>query len=102
MSRRRFLLLPAAAAGAILLLQGLTGLEQLALYAAPLLLIVGLLLGGRFVGEERILARCRAPRRRPARPLAVRWDRAREVALASPVAWISDPHRGPPAALAAA
>ena len=102
MSRRRFLLLLASAAAAAALLEGTTGLTQLALYAAPLLLIAGLLVGGRFVGEERILARWRTPRRHPARGVAVRWDRAREVALVSRVVWMADPQRGPPAHVAAA
>jgi hypothetical protein len=58
------------------------GAPDLALALAPVLLVYGLLVCGRYVGEERILAlrrtvrrlRRRAPRRRPrpapARPLA--------------------------------
>jgi hypothetical protein len=48
--------------------QGVTGVSQLALYAAPFLLLLGLLLSGRFIGEEAILARrvrATAPRLRP-------------------------------------
>lgn len=102
MAPRRFLLLIAAAAAAAALLQGMTGLTELALYAAPLVLVVGLLLGGRFIGEERILARWGAMRRRPMRTVAVRWDRRREVALVSLIACLSHPRRGPPAMTAAA
>ena len=49
------------------------GLLQLALFLAPLLVIAALLLSGRFVAEDRIVARWRAavhvrrPRRRAAR-----------------------------------
>jgi hypothetical protein len=64
--------------------QDLTGIHELALYLTPVLLIAGLLLCGRYVGEERIVARWRAslaggrrrlaprrlPRPAPPRPLA--------------------------------
>jgi hypothetical protein len=98
---RRFLLVLAAAALAVVALQGLTGLTELALYAWPLFLVVALLLGGRFVGEERILARWGAavprPRRRPAR----RWARGRERALTSLLDSAATTLRGPPAPAAA-
>jgi hypothetical protein len=100
-SARRFLLVLAAAALAVVALQGLTGLTELALYAWPLFLMVALLLGGRFVGEERILARwARAlprPRRRPAR----RWAYGRERALTSLLDSVATTLRGPPAPVAA-
>lgn len=75
----------------------------LALYFAPLLLLLGLLLRGRFVGEERILARRptpfsgrprRAPRSIP-RPAS---SRPLVSLLARPV----HVERGPPVALAPA
>jgi hypothetical protein len=86
---------------AVAVLQGLTGVSELALYAGPFLVIVGLLLSGRYVGEARILAyrragapRLRAALKRPWRPVADRWvgsllDRAPRSL------------RGPPAAVRA-
>ena len=70
------------------------------LYWSPLLVVAGMLLARRFVGEERILARLRAlapVRRAPRR----HWSRLRERALSS-VADRSTQHlRGPPAPIAA-
>ena len=37
--------------------QGLTGMQELVFYAGPFLLLLGLLLSGRFIGEDAILAR---------------------------------------------
>lgn len=102
MTPRRFVSILVAAAAAAALLQGMTGLTELALYAAPLVLLVGLLLCGRFVGEERILARLGALRRGPSRAVVTRWRRGREMALASLIACLSHPRRGPPAASCAA
>jgi hypothetical protein len=89
------------AAAAVALLQGLTGLTDLALYCAPLFLVVGLLLGGRFVGEGRILARWAAarPRRRPfCRPS---WLSGHDRALTSLLEQAACTLRGPPAGAAA-
>jgi hypothetical protein len=94
---RRFLLVLGAAAAVVALLQGLTGLTELALYCAPLFLMVGLLLGGRFVGERQILARWAAarPRRRPvSRPS---WPWGHDRALTSLLEQAACTLRGPPA-----
>jgi hypothetical protein len=96
-STRRFLLVLAAVAALVALLQGLTGVTDLALYTAPLLLVVTLLLGGRFVGEDWIAARRRVRPRR-VRPAARRWSRARDRALASLLERGATQLRGPPAA----
>jgi hypothetical protein len=97
---RRFLLVLTAAALAVAALQGLTGLTDLALYSAPLFLIVALLLGGRFVGEEWIEAR--ALTARPARRSVHRrrWGHSRDRALASLLERSACRRRGPPAAAA--
>ncbi len=99
---RRVLVMLAAATAAIALAQGLTGLMELVLYASPFLLLAGLLLSGRFVGEDTILRRrvpAVASRSRHERP---RWPR---VAFRVPVAsLVHDPRveRGPPALTTAA
>lgn len=96
---RRFLLVLTVAALAVAALQGLTGVTDLALYSAPLFLIVALLLGGRFFGEEWIEARVRAA---PAvRRIRQRWGHARERALASLLEHSACRLRGPPAPIAA-
>ena len=51
----------AAAAVLLAAVMGVTGSFELLLYGGPLLFITGLLLSGRFIGEERILARRAAP-----------------------------------------
>jgi hypothetical protein len=101
-SARRFLLVLAAAAAAVVAVQGLTGLTDLALAAWPLFLIVALLLGGRFVGEDRIVARwtARLPRTRRSRT-ARRWSRGRERALTSRLDSAACTLRGPPVRAAA-
>ena len=60
------------AAASVLLagVMGVTGSFELVLYGGPALFITGLLLSGRFIGEERILARRAVPA--PARPRAAR------------------------------
>jgi hypothetical protein len=82
--QRRFLACMTIVACGCATAQDLTGIPELALYLTPVLLVVGLLLCGRYVGEERIVARWRAslaggrrrraprglPRPAPARPLA--------------------------------
>ena len=54
-------MLLAAAAVVLAAAMGVTGATELVLYGGPLLFIAGLLLSGRFIGEERILARRAAP-----------------------------------------
>ena len=54
-------MLLAAAAVLLAAVMGATGLFELVLYGGPLLFLTGLLLSGRFIGEERILARRAAP-----------------------------------------
>jgi hypothetical protein len=99
---RRFLLVLAAAAAAVVALQGLTGLTDLALYAWPLFLIVALLLGGRFVGEDRIVARWTGRLPRPRRLHTARhWTHGRERALTSLLDSAACTLRGPPARAAA-
>jgi hypothetical protein len=102
--QRRFLFCLTALAAACVAAQALTGVSQLALYMTPVFLLTALLLSGRYVGEERIVARWRAtvavarrPRRTAARP---RPRRAR--ALRSQHLEGSFAVRGPPAVLAPA
>jgi hypothetical protein len=67
---------------------------ELLFYAAPFLLMLCLLLAGRYIGEERILARRIAkPRLRPAKR---RWPAARLLALASLLDRSTLLLRGPP------
>jgi hypothetical protein len=97
-SPRRLLILLALAALTAAVLQGVTGVSELALYAAPFLLIFGLLVNGRYLGEERILARRRAavPRLRAA--LECGWTPSRDRPLASLLQRAPRAPRGPPAA----
>ena len=91
----------AALAGSVGMLQGATGLIHLLLDAAPFLLVAGVLLAGRFPGEERIIARragAPAARLRPERRSRLA---RREHALASVVARGPRQLRGPPAPAAA-
>ena len=100
-SARRFLLVLAVAALAVAALQGATGLMDLAFYAGPVFLIVALLLGGRFVGEDWIASRVRAasaPRRAPA---LRRWAPGHERSLASLLDRSACLLRGPPLLVAA-
>ena len=53
---RTLLALLGLAALMVAAIQALTG-DPLVLYAAPFLLVLGLLLSGRFIGEDAILAR---------------------------------------------
>ena len=68
---------------------------ELLFYAAPFLVMLCLLLAGRFIGEEKILARRRAapPRLRPAKR---RWTATRELPLASLLERSARLDRGPP------
>jgi|SRR5690242_5149407 len=97
---RALLFLLGSAALTIAAAQGVTGASDLAFFAAPLLVILGLLLSGRFVGEQAILARLQpAPvRRRRAR---ARWSPVRERPLASLLERSTRLLRGPPAPAAA-
>jgi hypothetical protein len=99
-SHRALLTLLGCAALAVAAAQGLTGVSELALYAAPFLLLLGLLLSGRFVGEEAILARrvAAAPR---LRPLPRRWPSRRQRALVSLLERSPRLERGPPVVIAA-
>ena len=100
--QRRFHSCMAVAAIAVGAVQVLLGAGELTLTFSPLLLIAGLLLCGRYVGEERILARrlrLAAPARRRAR---VRWRPALERPLASLLTRSPRSERGPPALLAPA
>jgi hypothetical protein len=96
-----FSVLAAVAAG-IAVAQGLTDVAELALYASPFLLLAGLLLSGRFVGEQTILRRrAAAPVTRMQRERA-RWPR--RAALAPAFVPVHDPRveRGPPSLATAA
>ena len=99
-AERRALMLLAAAAVVLAAVMGVTGSFELVLYGGPLLFITGLLLSGRFIGEERILARraAPAPRRRAAR---ASWARLRERPLASLLERSPALLRGAPAPAAA-
>jgi hypothetical protein len=91
----------AAAAVLLAAVMGATGSFELLLYGGPLLLITGLLLSGRFIGEERILARraaAPAPRPRAARQS---WAWLRELPFASLLERSPRLLRGPPAPAAA-
>ena len=54
---RALLLFLGCAALALAAVQGLTGMQELVFYGGPFLLLIGLLLSGRFIGEDAILAR---------------------------------------------
>jgi len=83
------------AALALAAVQGLTGTTELVFYAGPCLLLIGLLLSGRFIGEEAILARhATAPPK--LRPSAKRWSPVRERPLASLLERSTQQLRGPP------
>ena len=94
---RALLLCLGCAALALMAVQGLTGMQELVFYGGPFLLLIGLLLSGRFIGERAILAR------RPQglvrlRPTARRWTRVLERPLASLLERSTRQLRGPPAA----
>jgi hypothetical protein len=96
--QRRFLACLTALAAGCVALQAVTGVSALALYLTPLFLIAALLLSGRYIGEERIVARWRGSLRAPtARRRGQRW-RPRAVAPPRSVfAQGSFGVRGPPA-----
>ena len=99
-AERRALLFLAAAAVVMAAVMEATGSFELLLYGGPLLFLIGLLLSGRVIGEERILARRAAPlpRLRAARQS---WARLRERPLASLLERSTSLLRGPPAPAAA-
>lgn len=102
--QRRFLLCLTALAALCVAAQEVTGISVLTLYMRPVFLITALLLSGRYVGEERIVARWKAAvavARRPRRR-AVRWRPQRVLALRSQHLEGSFAVRGPPAVLAPA
>ncbi len=101
--QRRFLLCLTALAAVCVAAQAVTGISELALYLTPLFLIGALLLSGRFIGEERIVARWRGvpPVLRPRR-CAQRWQPQPVLALRSAFAHGAFGVRGPPALLAPA
>jgi hypothetical protein len=86
------LVVGAAAAGA-------SGALDVALYAAPFLVIAALLLSGRFIGEERILAAYRSLTR--ARRDVASWPRLPARPLSSALERAPWSLRGPPAVLSA-
>ena len=94
---RTLLLALGFAALALSAVQGLTGMPDLVFYAGPFLLLVGLLLSGRFIGESAILARRPSPPR--LRPASRRWRPVLEHQLASLLERSTRQLRGPPAAL---
>jgi hypothetical protein len=85
------------------ILQAVTGNPDLVLHLTPLFLLGGLVLAGRFVGEDRIVARHRAAitPARVRRP-RVRWRSCAERSLASLLERSPRLLRGPPASFAAA
>lgn len=78
---------------------GVSGALDVALYAAPFLVIAALLLSGRFIGEERILAAYRALAR--PRRVATSWPRLRSRPFVSALERAPWSLRGPPAVLPA-
>jgi hypothetical protein len=78
---------------------GVSGALDVALYAAPFLVIAALLLSGRFIGEERILAAYRSLPR--ARRAASSWPRLPARPLSSALERAPWSLRGPPAVLSA-
>jgi hypothetical protein len=98
-ARRTYSLALVAGAAAFAVVLGGAGF---ALSALPFLALVALLVSGRFVGEERILAfhrERRAPLRR--RPTAARWHRPRPPRVRSLFARSPRTLRGPPIVSAA-
>jgi hypothetical protein len=97
-SQRRLNACLTAAALALALAQAVAGGAEVLLAAAPLLLLAGLLLCGRYVGEERIVARlARHGAGRPARRRVARWRPAVDHEPISLLARAARLERGPPA-----
>jgi hypothetical protein len=81
-------------------LSGRASVGEMALYAAPFVAIVGLLLSGRYVGEERILAAIRALPRPRRRSVAARRRPGHELSFSGALERAPWSLRGPPAPLA--
>jgi hypothetical protein len=96
-THRALLLCLGCASLALMTVQGLTGMQELVFYGGPFLLLIGLLLSGRFIGERAILARRPQELVRP-RPMARRWTRVLERPPASLLERSTRQLRGPPAA----
>jgi hypothetical protein len=93
---RALLVILGCAALALAAVQGLTGMQELVFYGGPILLLFGLLLSGRFIGEDAILARRKTPVR--LRPLARHWSPVLERPLGSLLERSTRQLRGPPVA----
>jgi hypothetical protein len=101
--QRHFLVCLTALAALVATVQGITGMTELALFLTPVFLVGALLLSGRFVAEDRIVARWRATvvRRRPRRR-AARWRPRAATPLRTQLLQGSLDVRGPPALVAPA
>jgi hypothetical protein len=95
--QRRFLACLTALAVLGAVVQGVSGVTELALYLTPLFLIAALLLCGRYVAEDRIVRRWRGAVPRPRRRTAGRWQAVVEIPLASQLERSPRVSRGPPA-----
>jgi hypothetical protein len=93
-SRLIFAVLAAALAATLV-----AGDVHFALHALPYAGLLLLLLSGRFIGEQRILALRAAPALRLRRGLARRWRPSRPDSVVSLFARTPRSFRGPPAAL---
>jgi hypothetical protein len=100
-AQRRFLACLTALAALAAVVQGMSGVTELALYLTPLFLVAALLLCGRYVAEDRIVRRWRAAvrRRRPCRERERRRPLA-EAPLSSLLERSPRFVRGPPVAAA--
>ena len=105
LSSRRVLISAGAAFVAALsvanVVAGNASAMDMALYAAPFLAIVGLLLSGRYVAEERILAVYRSQPRPRRLKVARRWPSLAERPFSAGLERAPWSLRGPPARLAA-
>jgi hypothetical protein len=96
--QRRFLIALTALAALVALAQGMSGVQDLALYLTPLFLIAALLLSGRYIAEDRIVRRWRGTRVAPrARRERGRWPALAIVPPPSRLDRRPRPQRGPPA-----
>src|SRR3954454_22382746 len=95
-TQRALLALLGCAALVVAAAQGVTGVSQLALYAGPFLVLLGLLLSGRFIGEEAILARRGRPAATRPRPHARSSGPETERPSASLLERSTSLERGPP------
>jgi hypothetical protein len=105
-ANRAILVLLTVAAAAIATtvgaLQGAGALIRLALDAAPFLLVLALLVRGRFVGEQHFIARRRAVRAARRRPARRPWPQGAELAPVRQLDRGARPLRGPPRRVLAA